>query len=245
MARIAGVIVAAFSLAVRPRYWTPAVRNVFSRQVLFTGFEAIRFISLIALVVGVSIVVQVQVWVSKVGQSAWLGPILVAVIMRELGPLLTNFVIIGRSGSAVATELANMKVQGEIDVLDAQGLDPFVYLVLPRVMGMMVSVLCLTVVFIVVSFVSGFASGVVVGSNTGAPRMFIDSVLNAVQPRDIFSLLTKTLVPGVLTGAICCVEGLSVKGAVTEVPQATTRALVKSVGALFVTSGLVSLFTYL
>lgn len=242
---LAAVISAALWAAIRPRHWPQTVRNVLARQVLFTGVEAVRFISLIALLVGVSIVVQVQLLLTRVGQSEMLGPILVAVIIRELGPLLTNFVVIGRSGAAVTTELGNMKVNGEIRLLDAQGLDPFTYLVLPRVMGMMLSVFCLTIVFIVVAFASGFLSGMLMGANTGTPMMFMDSVMGALTPADVFSLPAKTLIPGLMTGAICCTEGMSIQGAITEVPQATTRSLVRSVGALFVVSALVSVLIYI
>ena len=174
-----------------------------------------------------------------------LGPILVAVIVRELGPLLANFVIIGRSGAAITTELGNMKVNGEVRLLDAQGLDPFTYLVLPRVFGMMISVFCMTIIFIVVAFAGGFLSGVLMGAQTGTPRLFMESVMSALTPADVFSLLAKSLLPGLLTGTICCTEGLSVQGAVTEVPQATTRSLVRSVGALFVVSAVISLLIYL
>lgn len=242
---LAAVVAAVLWVAVRPRHWPKTVRNVLARQILFTGVEATRFIALISLLVGVSIVVQVQVLLTRVGQSELLGPILVAVIVRELGPLLTNFVVIGRSGAAITTELGNMKVNGEIRLLDAQGLDPFTYLVLPRVLGMMISVFCLTVVFIVVAFASGFASGVLMGANTGTPWMFMNSVMGALTPADVFSLLAKTMIPGLLTGAICCTEGMSIQGAVTEVPQATTRGLVRSVGALFVVSALVSVLIYI
>ncbi len=245
VAYLTGVVAAALWVALRPRHWPQTVRNVLARQVLFTGVEAVRFIALIALLVGVSIVVQVHMLLTRVGQSEMLGPILVAVIIRELGPLLTNFVVIGRSGAAVTTELGNMKVNGEIRLLDAQGLDPFTYLVLPRMMGMMLSVFSLTVVFIVVAFASGFVSGVLMGANTGTPALFADSVMGAVTPADVFSLLAKTLIPGLLTGAICCTEGMSIEGAVTEVPQATTRSLVRSVAALFIVSALISVFVYL
>lgn len=242
---LAAVVSAALRLAVLPRHWPQTVRNVLARQILFTGVEATRFISLIALLVGVSIVVQVQMLLSRVGQSELLGPILVAVIIRELGPLLTNFVVIGRSGAAITTELGNMKVNGEICLLDAQGLDPFTYLVLPRMLGMMISIFALTVVFIVVAFASGFVSGLLMGANTGTPGMFVHSVMKALTPADVFSLLAKTMIPGLLTGAICCTEGMSIEGAVTEVPQATTRSLVRSVGALFIVSALVSLLIYI
>jgi len=245
LAYLAGMVSGALAMSLRPRYWPRTVRNVLARQILFTGVEALRFISVISLLVGVSIVAQVQVMVSRVGQSEWLGPILVAVIIRELGPLLTNFVVIGRSGAAMTTELGNMRVNDEVRVLDAQGLDPFAYLVLPRMIGMMVSIFCLTIVFIVVSFVGGYAASTLIGVQTSAPGLFVDSVIGAITPKDVFGLLAKTMIPGLVTAAICCSEGLSIGSAVTEVPQATTRALVRSVGALFVVSALVSLLIYL
>lgn len=239
---VVGTVVA---VAVRPRFWPPAVRNVLARQILFTGYEATRFIALIASLVGVSIVVQTQVALTRFGQSGYLGPVLVMIIVREVAPLLTNFVVLGRSGTAMTTEMANMKVNGEVSVLDAQGLDPFLYLVVPRVLGAAISIFCLTIIFIVVSFVSGYLSGLLLGANTGDPSMFAHTVFSALTKADVLNLLIKAFVPGLLMGAICCGEGLGVRGAITEVPQAATRAVVRSTGALFITSALVSLVTYL
>lgn len=245
LSRLLAVAWTVLATAVQPRYWPPPVRNVLARQILFTGYEASRFISLIALLAGVAVVVQTQVALTKVGQSGLLGPILVMVIIREVGPLLTNFVVIGRSGTAMTTELANMKVNGEVDLLDAQGLDPFLYLVLPRALGAAISIFCLTIIFIAVSFTSGFLSGLLLGANTGNPEAFVRSIFGAVTKADVFNLLIKSFVPGLLMGSICCLDGLSVGGAITEVPQAATRAVVRSTAALFITSALVSLVTYL
>lgn len=232
-------------VALSPRHWRRTVRNVLARQILFTGFQATRFVSTVALLVGISVVVQAQVWTAALGQSALLGPILVMVIIREVGPLLTNFIVIARSGTAMATELASMRVMGETHVLDVQGVDPFIYLVLPRVIGAAISVFCLAIIFICISIIGGFLCGLLIGANTGGPWLFLDSVFGALTPADVFNLLAKTILPGIFMGTICCVEGLKIKGIATEVPQAATRAVVKSIMALFVTSALVSLFTYL
>lgn len=243
--RMVAVVWAVLLAAFRRSTWPRTVRDVFARQILFTGFEAIRFVSLLAFVTGLSVVVQTQFWLKQVGQSQLLGPVLVMVIIREVGPLLVNFVVIGRSGTAVATELGYMNISGEVRVLDAQGLDPFIYLVVPRVLGMAISIFCLTVIFCLASFVSGYLSSLLVGANPGSPYLFVKSVFGALQPADVANLVLKTVVPGAMTGAICCTEGLGCSTAVTEVPQATTRALVRSGAALFVVSALVSLITYL
>lgn len=242
LASVAGTLLA---LAMNPRSWPRTTRMVFARQILFTGVEAMQFIALIALLTGVSVVVQTQVWLNKMGQSEMFGSIFVMVIVREVAPLLVNFIIIGRSGTAIATELANMKVMGEIRVMEAQGLDPIRYLALPRVFGMMISVFCLTIVFIVISLFSGFVSGLLIGLPGDQLSFFMDSVLKAFCPGDISNLLAKTLVPGFLTALICLVAGLNVQGAITEVPQACTRGIVNSISMLFVVSALVTVLSYL
>src|SRR6476469_9262658 len=89
-----------------PRNWGRAVRDVFARQVLTVGVEPVLFVCGVAVLVGMSVVVQLAFWIGAAGQSQMLGPLLVAVVARELGPILTNIIVTVRSSSAMATELA-------------------------------------------------------------------------------------------------------------------------------------------
>lgn len=187
---------------------------------------------------------QTHVWLSKLGQSNLIGPLLVAIIIREVGPLLINFVVIGRSGTAVSSELATMRVAGEIRLLNGMGIDPLIYLVMPRAIGMAVSVCGLTILFIVISFVSGYTGGLLLGLNMGMPSTFVDSVFSAIRPIDILIVLAKTMLPGLLTGTICCIEGLRARNAMTEVPQAASRGVMRSVGAMLIILMLVSIISY-
>lgn len=231
-------------LASKKSTWTRTTRDVFMRQILFTGVEALKFVSLVAVITGLSVVIQAQIWLGKTGQSQMLGTILVTVIVRELAPLLVNFIIIGRSGTAIAVEIANMKVLGEIHLLESQGIDPLLYLIIPRALAMSICVFCLTVWFIVISFGGSYLYGILAGVGAGAPNLFITSILRAVHFPDVISLLTKTFVPGIFTAIICASEGISVGEAITEVPQAATRAVVRSIAALFIISVIVSILTY-
>lgn len=231
-------------LAFRPSSWSLATRNVLARQVLFTAVEAIPFISFMGILVGLSIVLQASVWLDRIGQVGLLGPILVTTLVRELGPVITGMVIIGRSGAAITTELGNMRVHGEDRVLDAQGVDSFIYLVMPRVIGMMISLFCLTIVFLIMAFFTGFIVGRLLNLGGGASVQFVDAILSSLKPVDIINLVTKTLIPGLLIGAVTCMEGLKIGDAVTQVPQAVTRALVRAVGALFLVSAIVSILSY-
>jgi len=231
--------------ALRPRCWPRTVRELLFKQILFTAVDAFGLIFLVAILAGISIVTQAQVWLSRLGQSTMLGSMLVAIIIREIGPLLVNFIVIGRSGTAVATELANMKVRLEIKVLDAQGIDPMTYLVMPRVIGIVISVVCLAVFFSAISLASGYFVGLAMNVTKGEYSQFVGSVIGAVSPRDIANFLAKTIIPGLTTGVICCITGLEVHGSVTDVLQAATKAVVKSIAAVLVVSALVSVLTYI
>lgn len=244
-ARTAAMVWAVLSKSVRPGTWTAPMRNVLARQILFTGLEATGFVSLIALIVGVLVVVQAQYWLTRLGQTALIGPILTAVVLRELGPLLTNFVVIARSGTAISTELANMKIHGEVRTLDAMGVDPFVYLVIPRVLGVAASTFCLTIVFLAITFIGGFVCMWIIQLGDIDMGLFFGNIIGAVTVADVFSLLAKSILPGLLTGAICCDEALAVGAAATEVPIAATRGVMRSIGALFVVSLVISVMAYL
>jgi phospholipid/cholesterol/gamma-HCH transport system permease protein len=239
------VMLSVLRLAAKPTTWRRTVRDVLARQILFSGVEATPFTVVVAFLVGISVVVQAQLWLGRVGQTQLLGPVLVAVVLRELGPLLANIIVIGRSGNAIAAELGHMRLSGEVRVLDAQGLDPLVYLVVPRALATMIAVLCLTVLFIFVCLFSGYWFGWLLGARTGGILAFLDSVARAIGPWDVFNVVAKSLLPGLLAGVICATEGLSVADTITDVPKAIARAVQWSVVMLFLISALISLATYL
>jgi phospholipid/cholesterol/gamma-HCH transport system permease protein len=241
---VLGVLATTLMLSVQPRRWRRTVRGAFARQVLHSGVESVGFILIVAVLVGISVVVQLGVWTTKLGQSQTLGQLLVMVVARELGPLFANFVLIVRGGSAITTELGIMKAGGEVRVLEAQGIEPLLFLVMPRVLGMAVSAFALTVIFVLVAFGSGYGFGALIGQTNADPSGFLDGVFMAVHPFDGVGLLLKCLLPALLTAVICCTEGLSVERGLADVPLAVKRALARSLGALFATSALVSILTY-
>jgi phospholipid/cholesterol/gamma-HCH transport system permease protein len=242
---LAAIIWQVFSVSARPRYWTRTVRAEFYRQIISTGIDASGFVIYVACAVGISVVAQVLVWLQLIGQSQSLGPLLVTVLIREAVPVLINLLAIGRNGTALTTELGNMKIAGEVRVLDAQGIDPFIYLVMPRVLSLTLSVFCLAVIFVVVAFAGGYLSSLVLSPSEVDPGTFARSIIFSVSPVDLINFLSKTIIPALFTGAICCSQGLRVQTSLTEVPTATKRALALSVRALFGISVLVSLLTYM
>ena len=241
----AAVIGTVLGLSVRPRYWARGVWNLFARQVLTVGIEPVGFVCAVAAFVGISVVVQLAFWTGQAGQSQLLGPLLVAVVARELGPLLTNIIVIVRSSSAMATELGVLKISGQLQVLEAKGNDPFLHLVMPRVLGVALSTFCLTIVFILVALATGYLFGAWLGTGSRSFWFFTDTVVNALRPQDIASIVAKSVLPALFTSASCCIGGLGVGRAVTDIPHATQRALTRSIAGLFVISAVVSLLSYL
>lgn len=145
----------------------------------------------------------------------------------------------------MTTELGLLKISGEAHALEAQGTDPFLHLVLPRVWGVAVSTFCLTIVFIFVAFASGYWFAAWMGKGTRDLLLFADTVSRAVRPKDVLNILAKAILPALFASASWCIGGLGVGGSVAEIPRATQRALTRSIAGLFLISAVVSLLTYL
>ena len=242
---LASLIWAVVAFAIQPRRWRRTTRKVFARQLLHMGVNTIAPVGLVAFLVGIVVVMQAQLWLGKVGQTEWLGPFLVVVVVRELAPLLTNLSMILRNGSEMTVVLADMTVSGKTRMLDAQGIDPLIYLAMPRVAAMVISTFCLVILFILFSFVSGYLFSFTLGLRVAAPGIFLNQVLRALQSEDVLNLLVTGLVPSLLTASVCCSEGLSAPVTSTAVPLATRRALSHSVVGLFLVSVPASMLTYL
>ncbi len=241
----AGMIGMVLAMGVQTRRWIRPASRAFVQQVLVIGIEPLWFVSAIAVFVGISVVVQLAFWVGKAGQSQLLGPLLVAVVARELGPVLINLIVIVRSGSAMTTELGFLKINGKVCGLEAQDDDSFSQIVVSRVLAMVVSTFCLTIVFILVAFASGYLFAVWLGIGIPDLLLFMDTVSGAVQSKDVSNILAKTILPALFAGASCCVGGLGVCGTFAAIPAATQRALTRSVAGLFFISAVISLLTYL
>jgi phospholipid/cholesterol/gamma-HCH transport system permease protein len=219
----------------------PAVRQVLYRQVYFTGVKAVPFTLLLALLVAVVVAVQ-SPWSAAAGGEV-LGKVLVVVLIRELGPVVAAIIVIARSGTAMAAELATMRVNGEVDTLAALGIDPFEYLIVPRLLGTAVSLVTLTTLFLGATLgVSALLSPLLGGP---PPADLLGHVALALQGPDAAALLAKTLVPGLTIAAVACLEGLSAWRSTTDIPPAVTATVVRAFSIVFVWNTSVSTLLYL
>jgi phospholipid/cholesterol/gamma-HCH transport system permease protein len=151
-------------------------------------------------------------------------------------------ILIARSGTAIASELGNMKVNKEIDALETMAINPLSYIVFPRLMGGVVSIVCLTFYFSVLALAGGFAMSQLFG-DFSLPS-YIDALAETLTGMDVAFFFIKSLLNGACVFAIACYYGLSVNQSPHEVPQATTRAVLASISAVGVTTALATLAFY-
>lgn len=216
--------------------------GVILRQILFTGVDALPVMSAIALMVGIIIITQAGTQLPKVGAGDQIGNIIVVTVIRELGPLLTMFIVVGRSGSAITTELGYMRVGQEITALELMGVQVTRFIVMPRMMGMILSMICLTLYFDTVAVLGGF---VVAKLKLTVPfAAFAKAVTHSLSVTDLVVTATKGVLFGMAVAAICCHHGLSVRSSFTEVPQQTTRAMINSLKICLVLDIVVTVTAY-
>lgn len=214
-----------------------AVRHIILTQILFTGYQALPLVGAIGFMIGGTIIVQTTI-MAPMATGDLLGRVLVAVVLREMAPLATAIIVAGRSGTAIATELGNMKANTEILALSSLGVDPPRYVVLPRMIGAVVSVMVLTVYFSAVAVIGGYVTSRLIASpsfdtlRTG----FVEGIL----PGDLPLFLAKSTGLGTLVGWLSCHFGLQVKSSPTEVPRQASRAVVMILLGCFVYNTLVT-----
>ncbi len=212
------------------------------RQIYFTGVEGLRVVTVVSLALGTVIIVQAGTQLSFLGGVEFIVPILVLVMFRELGPLLTAIIVIGRSGTAIAAELGNMVVSQELDAIQAMGIDPVYFIVTPRVIGVTLSVICLTGVFIALGLVGGFFFSKLILPVTF--EAFSQQLQDSLKINDLLFAFLKSLVFGLLISLACTYHGLRARYSI-EVPQVATRGVVSAMLFCFATNALMTILFYL
>ncbi len=205
------------------------VQKNFYRQIYFSGNQALHIIGFMGLLLG--IIVTTQTFAVAGGDSSLVVKVMAWVIVWEFGPLFAAIIIIARSGSAIAVELAQMKTSGEIYSLEQMGVVPMDYLVVPRILGVSISVVALTAYFQIVAVVGGLAV-----SSWFMNVDFLDQVqrfVALVNPWLLMGGVLKSLVFGWVIATIACYHGMSVGDSTASVPQAAIKAVIRAMLAVF------------
>ena len=210
-------------------------------QVLFTGVDAMGIVTIVALLCGVTIIIQASTMMPQFGIGDYFGKILVISVVRELGPFFTAVVVIGRSGAALAAYIGNMKIAKEVSALTIMGIDPVHFLVMPAFIGMIISITCLNIYFDVVAVLGGlFVAGLTVHIPFG---IFLARVVSALTVTDTIVSLLKSILFGGVISIVSCYNGLAVSN-IREVSRAVHKAVVGSMIFIIVAQAVITILVY-
>src|SRR5437762_3674057 len=178
--------------------------------------------------IGLLVIGQSVSWLTRVGAINYLGTIMVVVVVRELGPLLAALLVLARIGTANVVELGTARAMGEVEALEALGIDPVHYLVVPRVIGMAVGIFSLTVYLILGALVSGYLWAFLQDVPL-RPGEYFRQLAGALSGLDFALLALKTCAFGFIIAIVTCYHGLAQPLRLEEVSSATVRAVAQSV----------------
>jgi phospholipid/cholesterol/gamma-HCH transport system permease protein len=195
--------------AVRPASWRRTVRTEFGRALRQAVAGGVLPVVVTAGLIGVAMVSQALYWIEEAGQSNLIGPVLVTVLMREIAPVLVGLILLGRSGMVAVAEIGGLQIGGQVRALEAQGIDPFMLLLLPRATALAVASFTLGMVFVVVALLTGFMIGSVVGAVKLSIFGFLERVLLALHPPDFVALPAKLMLIGLLVSLSAGLTGLT------------------------------------
>ncbi|TGK96806.1 ABC transporter permease [Leptospira brenneri] len=207
------------------------------------GVNAFPIIAMIGFLLGLIMSFQSAIPMRRFGAEIFVANLVGLSLFRELGPLMTAFILSGRSGSAFAAELGTMKVSEEIDALTTMGLPPVQFLIIPRLVASLLMTPLLTIVF----NLFGLIGGAVVLISFGFPLVtFINQVNLAVGLSDILGGLLKSYFFGMIIASIGCYRGLKTASGAGAVGESTTSAVVGSIILVSILDGIFSvLYFYL
>ena len=203
----------------RPRVFQEAAR---------AGLRLLPMFLFISGALGLVVIGQTVSWLTRVGAINFLGTVMVIVVVRELGPLVTALLVLARVGTANVIELGTARAMGEVEALEVLGIDPVHYLVVPRVIGMALGVFALTVYLILGALLSGYLWAFLQDVPL-RPGDYFRQLASALSGLDFALLAVKTLVFGSIIALVTCYHGLAQPLRLEEVSRATVAAVAQSV----------------
>jgi phospholipid/cholesterol/gamma-HCH transport system permease protein len=196
-------------------------------QAMEAGVRALPILSLITFFIGLILALQAAYELRRFGAMSFVASAVALSMTRELGPLITAVIVIGRSGSAFAAEIGTMKVTEEIDALETMAIDPVGFLVAPKFVAMIIMLPCLTIWANFMGVLGGSLFGVLKADFTF--WRYITASLDALFMRDVLTGLIKSFMFGITITAVGCQEGFNTGGGAEQVGRSTTKAVVVSI----------------
>ncbi|MBI2194330.1 MAG: MlaE family lipid ABC transporter permease subunit [Planctomycetes bacterium] len=210
------------------------------QQVSRHGVDAIPIVSLIMFVIGLILALQADYQLRQFAATIYIADLVGVGLTRELGPLMTAVILSGRSAASIAAEIGTMRVTEEIDALVTMGMNPFKYLIAPRILGLIIALPALALLGDCIGILGGYVIGVFYKDIPSAS--YLAETRYAVAVSDVLTGLAKSAAFAAIIGLVGCYQGYYVRGGPQEIGRATTTAVVLS---LFLVIAADLFFTFL
>ncbi len=217
-------------------------KGEFVQQCILIGMNALPIVALISFLIGFILALQSAAQLRMFGASIYVADLIVISMTREMGPLMTAIIFAGRSGSAIASEIATMVVTEETDALKSMALNPIRYMLVPKIYAITLTQPLLTILSVVIGIAGGLAISVTY-LNTGILPFYHEAV-NALALKDVLTGLVKSVVFAWLIVMVGAYYGFNVQGGSGGVGRATTSAVVASVFMVVLADSLLGLLFY-
>ncbi len=206
------------------------------------GVHSLPIVFLICFLIGAIMAMQASYQLSRFGATRFIADLVGVAAMRELAPLMVAILLAGRSGSAIAAEIGTMKVSEEIDALVVVGVSPTKFLVVPKFLGMLFAVPCVTILGMFVMILGGFfLSTVVLGLDSG---IYIMQSADALVGKDLLTGMVKSVFFAVVICWVGIYRGFQVEGGAEGVGKKTTSSVVTSIVGIIVVDLVFTAFFY-
>jgi phospholipid/cholesterol/gamma-HCH transport system permease protein len=217
-----GVAVTKFNTA------SAVIHPLIRRQMTQAGCRLLPMVAFLAFALGMVVIGQTVLILNRFGAQNYVGTVMVTVVVRELGPILAALLVLARVGAANVVELGTSRALGTVEALEALGIDPIHYLVVPRFICIALSIFALTIYFILFALLSGYLFAFVEGVPL-LPGEYFRQLAESLLWQDFALLILKTISFGTLIAMVTCFEGLARQLRLEDVSRATTSAVGKCV----------------
>jgi phospholipid/cholesterol/gamma-HCH transport system permease protein len=197
----------------------------------FVGWGSTFIVGLVGLFTGMAFTVSTIVGFRQFSAEGMVGGVVALALTRELAPVLTAVVVTARAGSTMASELGNMRVTEQIDAITTMGVSPIQYLVFPRVLATTLMMPLLATCFGVAGQFGSYIVAVV--WQRIDPGAFFDHIPRLLAVSDLRMMVIKSIAFGFIISVICCKKGFFAAGGARGVGEATAKAVVASIVAIF------------
>ena len=211
-------------------------------QMVKVGFDSLPLALTTSAFVGMVFAMQIAAEFSKFGAGKYVGGLMGVAISRELGPAITGIVVAARVAASFTAEIGTMKVTEQIDAMEALGVSPVRYLIIPRFLATTLMLPLLTILTIITAFIGGYFVSIYVGKIN--PVEYMETAQSLSNLSDLYGGLMKTAVFGMIISIVACYRGLNTKGGAKGVGEATTSSVVITLISLFIVNYFLSMLLF-